>query len=186
MGQGNNKKKEKKPPEKIDHWNVSLLREIAAEVDLHISHRFDTEENLSAIPTIDYDAPGFTEPGVAAIFGGDHGDKAFPFSVKLNLTSPQQRKESKKLNDQCPTVPIASIDCSKDTHTTLENTIMPQIRNEIAQLKRSLVLVVYDKDNVKECFHSYIVPKTINITSVSVLPNDDAVILQFLFSTRML
>eukprot|EP00978_Attheya_sp_CCMP212_P045139 scaffold334841_cov28-Attheya_sp.AAC.1 len=139
----NNHSKEKKPPETCLYWNIPLASVICAEVDLHINHIFLTKKELDTIPVLDYSAPGFDSDGVTMLVGGDHSDTACPISVKINFTSPQERKKLNNLNYQYPTIPIASIDCSKDTYEILNNTIMPNARRDITFMKGSSVVVVY-------------------------------------------
>ena len=97
------KKHEKRLPEKCHYWNVDLSAQVCAEIDLHIQHKLtmnNSNANHSIEMVIDYMSPGFDSKGIAILFGGDHGDKSCPMSVKMNLASPQQRKEKGKLNYQ--------------------------------------------------------------------------------------
>jgi hypothetical protein len=109
------KGKEKKPPEQVHYWNSDLEKEIEAEVDLYLQHRLsldtteDNNNNNLSIPCIDYAADGFERAGIVVLFGGDHGDKHCPISVKLNLSSPEGRKQKKQLSYQCPVVQFASV-----------------------------------------------------------------------------
>ena len=95
------KGKETKAPELVRFWNSVLANEVEAEVDLYLRHLFsglgdDTEEDkdvITEMPSLDYLGPGFPQPGVTVLFGGDHGDKNCPISCKLNLSPPSVRKQ---------------------------------------------------------------------------------------------
>jgi len=60
--------------------------------------------------TFDCDSPGFeNSPGVVVLLGGDHGAGACPCSLKINFSSPQERKTQNNLGWRCRTIQIASI-----------------------------------------------------------------------------
>jgi len=129
--------REKKLPEHYCYWNADLLVEVAAEIDLLYHRVFLEKLNSNAVTCDPFDcgAPGFTnKPGIIVLFGGDHGQGACLCSMKLNFSSPQQRKERKELNWRCPTMQIASIDCSKDSFELLLNTVMPSIKSHLMSL----------------------------------------------------
>ena len=73
--------------EEVNYWNMDLIPVIENEVDLHIRNRIHDEINIVGIPDIEYVAPGFNGvPGVAIMFGGDHGDKNLPFTTKIQIS----------------------------------------------------------------------------------------------------
>lgn len=169
-----NKGKEKKPPEEVEYWNASLLSEIEAEVDIHLKEVLAETESIESIPTIDYMADGFSQAGITFLVGGDHGDKNCPISAKLNLSSPQKRKQNgNKLSMQCPVVQFASVRCSKDAYDLMDSTVMPAIKSELNQLKKSSILTVFHTKNITGCFRSYTVPSSILLNTVAFRSNQD-------------
>jgi hypothetical protein len=110
-----------------------LAHEIEAEVNLYIRHLFllDTDNELNAIPLLDYVADGFDQPGVMVLFGGDHGDKHCPISCKINLSSPTVQKEKRQLSYQCPVVVFASVECSTDAYSLMDSTVMPMVKQQL-------------------------------------------------------
>ena len=158
----NGKGVEKKLPEACNYWNADLLLQVAAEVDLVMSAIFleKSEKHSPTQPTLlDYRAPGFEDkPGITVLFGGDHGAGACPCSLKIN-SSPADRKARGKLNWRCPTVQIASIDCTKDSFELLSNTVMPRIREQLIQLRNSCVLLVYRDMKARQQRKAFVVPK---------------------------
>ena len=158
------KGKEKKAPEQVYFWNSTLVHEIEAEVDLYIRHLFllDMDNELNAIPLLDYVADGFDRPGVTVLFGGDHGDKHCPISCKINLSSPTVRKEKRQLSYQCPVVVFASVECSTDAYSLMDSTVMPMVKQQLKEVKESSVVTVYHRPNFKTAFRSYAVPRTIH------------------------
>jgi hypothetical protein len=179
---GNNKGKEKKPPKKIDYWSTRLASQVLAEIELFIRHYFLANADVTDIPSLDYEQPGCVGGGLVVLFGGDHGDKACPISVKLNLQSPKVRKELRQLNEQCPTLPIASINCSKDTYEILQRTVMPQVRIDINELRGSSVVAVYDTTSPRDRFKCCAVPKTVMLETLFVMqqPNkNNSIVLKY-------
>jgi len=121
-----------KAPEHCSFWNSDLLVEVASEIDLLFHTMFTEKLDLTAVTSLDYGAPGFAEkPGIVVLFGGDYGAGNCPCSLKLNFSSPQERKARGELNWRCPTIQIASIECTKDTYELLNSTIMPRIKSQI-------------------------------------------------------
>jgi hypothetical protein len=156
------KGKEKRAPELVHFWNSQLSNEIEAEVDLYLRHLFMTGMvPADTIPSIDYVADGFPQPGVTLLFGGDHGDKHCPISCKLNLSPPAVRKEKRALSYQCPVVCFASIECSTDSYGLLNSTVMPAVRKELKALESSSVVTVFDVQHPTTKFRSYVVPSSI-------------------------
>ena len=155
----NNKSKKRTPPEKCNYWTTSLSSQVLAEVDLHIQHLFQLNGDLNTIPTLDYPSPGFgaAGDGIVILFGGDHGDTSCPVSAKINFSSPAERKQMGDIGYQCPIIPIASIDCTKDTYEILNNTVMPVVRQHIINLKDSAIVVVYRMTGAKDCFKAVVV-----------------------------
>jgi hypothetical protein len=92
------KGKEKKPPEQVHYWNANLMNEIEVETNLYLQHLFEkNKENVAFnMPCLDYDSNGFNKKGVTVLFGGDHGDQHCPISFKINLSTPEERKEGEK------------------------------------------------------------------------------------------
>ena len=168
------KGKETKAPELVQFWNSVLANEVEAEVDLYLRHLFsglgdDTEEDkdvVTEMPSLDYLGPGFPQPGVTVLFGGDHGDKNCPISCKLNLSPPSVRKQKKQLGYQCPLITFANVQCSTDTFQLMQKTVMPMVKKQLKELKRSSMLTVFQSDKVSTVFRSYIVPLTIDRNSV--------------------
>jgi hypothetical protein len=164
------KGKEKKPPEEVNDWNSSLLREIEAEIDIYLCMLFLKEsvpDSNATIPTIDYNADGFDKPGITILIGGDHGDGHCPITAKLNLSSPAERKEKKDLGYGCPIIQFASVECTKDAYELLDLTIMPKIKREITELDTSAVLTVFDCLRPRQAYHSFIVPSTIHLSTIA-------------------
>lgn len=159
------KGKETKPPEQVYFWNSILSKEIEAEVDLYIRHLFfeqkkDGNNGGDDIPSLDYLGAGSPQAGVTVLFGGDHGDKNFPISCKLNLSPPILRKEKKNLGYHCPLITFANVQCSNDSFELMESTVMPIVKKQLNDLKKSSMLTVFHLKNI-ESFRSYIVPSTI-------------------------
>ena len=102
------------------------------------------------------------------LFGSDHGAGACPVGLKLNLSSPQERKERGELNFRCPTLQIASIDCSKDSFELLTNTVMPQTKGQMAQLRNSFALLVFSVREPTKCHKVFLIPKSRDMCSVHV------------------
>jgi hypothetical protein len=160
--------KEKKPPELIEFWNCDLQSEIEAEVDMYLSSVFKVDDNASPIiPAIDYKAHGFDTKGVTVLIGGDHGDKNCPISMKIQFTSPQERKRLRHLSFHCPMVQFASVKCSKDTYLLLNSTIMKTIKEQLAALDQSSMVTVFNNQNVRQCYRSFMAPTTINKASIA-------------------
>ena len=156
-GKGN----EKKLPESCSFWNCDMLLEVAAEIDLHLhTHFLEKPDFKIASGLLDYGAPGFiNSPGIVVLFGGDHGAGACPVSLKLNLTSPQERKTRGELNYRCPTLQVASIDCSKDTFELLSNTVMPQLKGQMVQLRNSCAVVLFSENDPRRYRKVFLIPK---------------------------
>jgi hypothetical protein len=163
------KGKEKKPPEQVYYWNSNLAHKVEAEVDLYRRHILLEHPDSTTIPVIDYKADGFDKAGITILFGGDHGDKHCPISCKLNLSPPIVRKEKKQLSYQCPVVTFASVQCTKDAYDLMDSTVMPKIKQQLIDLKKSSVVVVYHKKNITTNFRSYIVPSSIRPTTIAFL-----------------
>jgi len=159
------KGKDKRAPELCEHWNADVLKEIASEIDLHLQCLFDIEQQVT-VPTIDYIAPGFVDKGVVILFGGDHGDKSCPISAKINFMSPEERKKQNTINLQCPTIQIASVDCSKDAFELLQNTVMPRIREQLIRLQGSVAVVAFDVKEPTKRFKALLVPRSIDLPNV--------------------
>ena len=160
---------EKKPPETCSCWNCDLILEVAAEIDLVVSSMFLEKPEMTTMPPLDYGAPGFSLKGVVVLFGGDHGAGACPCSLKLNLSPPEERKERVQLNCRCPTMQIASIDCSKDSFELLSNAVMPKLRVQMIELRNSSAVVVHSLREPKKHNKVFLLPKICN--SVHVINN---------------
>jgi hypothetical protein len=165
------KGKEKKPPEQVHYWNSDLEKEIEAEVDLYLRHLLvATEENNNnnaVIPCIDYKADGFDNAGITVLFGGDHGDKHCPISVKLNLSSPEERKHKDQLSYQCPVVQFASVQCTKDAYDLMNTTVMPTVKQQLLKLQESAIVTVYSVVDHRNVFRSFTVPSSIRPGSMA-------------------
>lgn len=112
---------------------------------------------------------GFTnKPGIVVLFGGDHGKGSCPCCIKLNLTSPQERKARNELNYGCPTLQIASIDCSKDSYELLSKTVMPKIKSQLMQLQHSAAFVVYSYGHPGKYRKAFILPKLLSPADISM------------------
>ena len=160
---------EKKPPETCPYWNSNLLLEVGAEIDLALTSLFPEKlNNNNAIPSLDYRAPGFDVncPGIVVLFGGDHGAGACPCSMKLNFASPQERKQRGELNYMCPTIQIASIDCSTDSFELLSNTVMPRIKQQLIDLRNSCAIVVHCGKEPRKHHKAMLIPKTFNRNTI--------------------
>jgi hypothetical protein len=107
-----------------------------------------TNDEYQYPPLIDYKASRFDKAGVTVLFGGDHGDQNCPISCKLNMSPPEQRKELKKLGYQCPFITFASVQCSTDSYSLMNNTVMPRIKEQLKELKGSSIIVVYHTKNM--------------------------------------
>lgn len=145
------------------------MDEVTAEVNLHIAKHFIEDPHSQVIPTLDYKAHGFKRPGVTVLLGGDHGDKKLSNKRQLNLTSPEHRKHDGDLNKGCPMVQFASVECTKDTYSMLNNRIMPKVKEDIKALQNSAILTVYRSQNVQGNFRSYHVPTDIHQGTIAFL-----------------
>jgi len=119
-------------------------------------------------PPIDYKAPGFDQPGVVVLFGGDHGAGACPCSMKLNFSSPEERKRRGQLNWRCPIIQITSIDCTKDTFELLVNTTMPRIKAQLINLRNCAAFVLYSTRQPMKYKKVFLLPKHLNERDVSM------------------
>jgi hypothetical protein len=171
------KGKEKKPPEQVHYWNSDLGKEIEAEVDLYLRHRFllsqEDNNNNTSVPTIDYAADGFDKPGVTVLFGGDHGDKHCPISCKINFSSPQERKDKQLLSYQCPVVQFASVQCTKDAYDLMNTTVMPTVKQQLLKLQSSSIITVYQINNMQKAFRSFTVPSAIRVGTIAFQAHTD-------------
>ena len=175
------KGKEKKPPEQVFYWNSKLSREIEVEVDLHLQHLFlldkqnEQYKDEDSFPKLDYVGDGFSNPGVTVLFGGDHGDKHCPISCKINLSAPTIRKAKKSLSYQCPIVVFGSVECTTDAYDLMNSTVMPAVKEQLKELKKSAMVTVYHRLNITKCFRTYTVPSTIHPGTVAFIPrtNDE-------------
>ena len=159
---------EKKLPEHCSYWNANVMVEVASEIDLCFHSMFVEEPNM-VIKSLDYYAPGFIDkPGIIVLFGGDHGAGACPCSMKLNFSSPQQRKERGELNWRCPTIQIASIDCSKDSFELLANTVMPAIKSQLIQLRSMSAYIVYCHRRPHHFRKAFLWPNNVDPRSVQI------------------
>jgi len=138
---------------------------VAAEVDF-LHHRMLLEKPGASVgdrtrfSSLDYNPPGFeNSPGIVVLFGGDHGASAMPCHLKLNFASPQERKARGELNYNCPTIQIASIDCSKDSFELLSNTLMPTLKQQMTQLRNSSSFVIYSYKKPGKYRKTFLLPK---------------------------
>jgi hypothetical protein len=161
----------KKAPEEVQYWNCSLSKEIEAEIDMYLQHVLATSTGIGPFPTLDYDAPGFGERGITILFGGDHGNGSCPISCKLNLCSPSERKQKGLLGYHCPLIPFASVKCSKDSYELMNNTVMPTVKQQLLQLKKSCVITIYHRGESSTVFRSHVVPSTIDMDTVAFVRN---------------
>jgi hypothetical protein len=164
----------KKAPEEVQYWNASLSNEIEAEIDLYLHHLLveSTIAEVFSFESLDYDTPGFDKKGITVLFGGDHGDGHCPISCKINLSSPSVRKEKKALAYQCPLIQFASVKCSKDAYELMQNTVMPKVKEQLLELKKSAVVTIYHRGNDGNVlFRSHMVPSTINMETLAFVPN---------------
>ena len=168
----NRKGVEKKLPEQCSFWNAELLLEVAAEIDLlfHAMLAEKVEVNMTAVPypSLDYVPSGFQLPGIIVLFGGDHGAGACPCSMKLNFSSPEERKRRGQLNWRCPTIQIASIDCTKDTFELLANTIMPRIKSQLINLRNCAAFVLCSTRQPYKHKKAFLSPKTLDASTINV------------------
>jgi len=165
------KSAEKKAPETCPYWNSNLLLEVAAEIDLVLASLFlEKPEDNNTLRVLDYRAPDFDDnrPGIVVLFGGDHGAGACPCSMKLNFSSPEKRKERGELNCRCPTIQIASIDCSKDSFELLSNTVMPRLRQQLIDLRNSCAVVVHCDKELRKHRKAFLMPKNFNRNSIHI------------------
>ena len=91
-------------------WTLSIPTEMERLVDEQL---YDMATKKQALVPFDYslpDRPPGTK-GVVVLFGGDHGDTAFRYHMKVNLSSPAVRKERRELSYQCPTTQLGFVDC---------------------------------------------------------------------------
>jgi hypothetical protein len=128
----------------------------------------DTNNNtIYEIPSLDYAGDGFDKAGVTILFGGDHGDKNCPISCKINLSPPTIRKQKKNLGYQCPVVNFANIECSTDSFELLESTIMPIVKQQLTELRKSAMLTVFHRQHLSKTFRSYMVPSSIRSGTIA-------------------
>jgi hypothetical protein len=74
------------------------------------------------------------------------------------------------LGYQCPFITFASVQCSTDAYDLMDNTVMPLIKEQLTELQRSSVIVVYHSKNMTQCFRSFMVPDTIKSTTIGFVP----------------
>jgi len=163
---------EKKPPETCSFWNGDILLEAATEIDMTMSEFWLVDSKSMTPPSLDYAAPGFEERPVTTVsFGGDHGQGACPCSLKINFSSPQERKERGDLSCRCPIIQMASIDCTKDSFELLTNTVMPQMRTQLKRLWNSCALVVCCTKNPSKHRKAFLVPTSHDHASIRIQHN---------------
>ena len=141
------------------YWTISLVDETERVVDELLDTMIREDEPL--LP-FDYKSPVSTDsPGINVLFGGDHGDIAFRHHMKLQLSSPQIRKERRLLSYRCPEVQIGFIQCRKDAYEVLVNTIVKPIRRSLQELRTSSLIVVHSTRQ-RGVVKSIMCPKTVD------------------------
>mmetsp|Transcript_94090 Transcript_94090/g.271957 ORF Transcript_94090/g.271957 Transcript_94090/m.271957 type:complete len:521 (-) Transcript_94090:182-1744(-) len=90
--------------------------------------------------------------------------------MRLQLTSPEFRKEKEDMSFGCPQMQIAHIECAKDKYELLSETVMPSINDAVQVLQNSSVLNVYDTRTLAPR-QAFLVPRTIVLESVLLDPN---------------
>jgi hypothetical protein len=66
-------------------------------------------------------------------------------------------------------VTFASVQCTKDAYDLMNSTVMPMIKQQLTDLQRSSVVVVYHQKNMTKTFRSYIVPSSIRPATIAFL-----------------
>lgn len=162
----------KKDPQYIRYYHADLPTEICTEVEMHLNNIFNDnvqQTTYNDVPVLDYTSPS-NKQGITVVLGGDHGDSCFFYHAKLNLSSPQTRKEIGELSYECPTVPISYME-GRDAYEVLENTVAKKISENIKQVQNGCIIIVYDSTNIKGGHKkAYLVAKTILMETVHLHP----------------
>jgi hypothetical protein len=68
----------------------------------------------------------------------------------------------------------------------LQRTVLPQVRGDINQLRGSSVVLVFDVRNPRQCFKSYLVPRTVFRETIIVTKQatDNAIVLKYLYRNK--
>ena len=152
-------------------FNTHLDEDICLEIEGHLFKRLLSPADGTAVsdtPSLDYCAPS-NEKGITILLGGDHGDRYFRFHAKIHLTSPMEKKKRRDLSYECPIVQIACCKCAKDKYIVLKETVMPRLESDIAKVQASCAIVLYDGTDIKGPRKVYLVPKGINVKTVTFL-----------------
>jgi hypothetical protein len=120
------------------YWTLSLSEEAERIVDEHLATMARNGEPLSSF---DYQSPIKEDlPGMNVVFGGDHGDTAFRYHMKLQFSSPTVRKQRSQLSYRCFQTQVAFIGCRKDAYNVLKNTVAGPLRAGLRELRESSLM----------------------------------------------
>jgi hypothetical protein len=160
-----------KEPQVCQFFNTRLDEDICCVIEGHLFKLILSPSDgaaVSEILSLDYCAPS-NEKGITILLGGDHGDRYFPFHAKIHLTSPMERKKRRNLSYECPIVQITCCECAKDKYIVLNETVMPRLESNIAKVQASCAIILYDGTDIKAPRKVYLVPKGINVNTVTLL-----------------
>jgi hypothetical protein len=160
-----------KVAEEAHFWVAQIKEDMCTEVEMHMMEQQleHAEQNRSwQPPVLDYHPAGMDEPGINLMWGGDHGKGFFRMFEGLQLTSSEYRVEEGDMSKGCPQLQVAAMLCKKDTYEVLRDTVMPKINKAIKELKKSSMLYIYDVRNPATKCKAFIVPKSIDVESVSI------------------
>lgn len=139
---------DKSDPKPCPYYNLDLAIEVETELRLYLLRLLAKNKGMKQYETVGYSCPGVVD-GCQILFGGDMGHHVFRMHFKLHCTSPAIRKEMKDLVDyECEANQIAYLQCHKDTHETLHDSIMPKLNSDILKLQKSCAVVVYNQYNL--------------------------------------
>ena len=160
--------KTKEGSERCEYYTSNVLNDISRLIDIHLIGKRMRDFDYNGSP-LNYKTHT-NEFGIDTIVGGDHGKRAFRLFLKLNLSSPETRKEKQQISFDCPMVQIAYIECSKSNRELLENTIMKDLNEQLEELENKKVVLVYTEDEYGALnqWTTYVVPKTCNISNCTI------------------
>jgi hypothetical protein len=156
-----------KETEACPYWHANIIEDVCSEIEMHHRHLLMEGNDVSSL---DYQPKGLNCAGINVLFGGDHGDKYFRMFCRLQLTSPELRKQKGDMSYGCPQLMIGNIECKKDHYELLYDTIMPTIDLALGRMKESSVIMLFNKEDASAC-KAFMVPKTIIMHTVHVVGN---------------
>ena len=135
--------------ESVKYSITSLEKELCLEIQKY----FQTQDTIYEL---DYDNWG--SPGILVLFGGDHGGGRFRFHAKIHLSSPQERKQWGDLSRGCPLTPMCNLECAKDTHGLLSETVAGPISRDVGMVINSSCYLLSNTAKGTEFCKAYLLP----------------------------